>query len=604
MTRGSSLRCTVPGSALLVLVVILSVGCGGGDGASGDGAHDAAAGTDGSAGTLDASTASDATVAEGGADGSAGRGDDGGTGAGSDGGDGGGSCQGATCVQQPGPSVDLFEHPYYQCLRNFYVSTTGSDTKDGTTTSAAWATIAHADTIKLQAGDCINVAPGTYAKFNDSLKQGGSAASSTGYVAYRCTTPSFVSGTGCVITDTGGAVRAGMYSSNVYPNYLFFEGFDFVTTNQTVQNDVAVACAGPGTFGTAQTASLGCHHWWIVNNIISGHGQAGVNINDTEFLYTVHNRVTQNAHMGCVGYYGSGITYVVAKPVTGYQKTADDTNSGNNASLNLLGVQGPDFPFNQVVAWNDVGNNFQGCMNAADGPTDGNGIIIDTFNITSCNANTVDYPNKTLVAFNVVYDNGGGGVHVFSSANVTVANNSVYFNNSDPTQNGYDRPGIDVNCGAGKTGFGAGTDLFLNNIAYALPRGQSCASGTPLLGAEIPFSIGGGSTYVDGVFNTPGKNISYSDGTPCHATDSSDNATASPNAAWSCTTNKCQTEPGWVDVGKESTGTESSAPKGVNFALKAGSPAIGAGATEPYLPASSVDVGACGSPLSICPSAP
>jgi hypothetical protein len=513
----------------------------------------------------------------------------------------GGGDSGHGDVQKPGPSKELFEHPYYSCSRNFYVATTGSDTNDGTSVAKAWATIAHADTSARKGGDCINVEAGTYPHFNDNLTYGGSTASKTGYVVYRCTTPAFVSGNGCVITDTGDAVRAGMYTtSTAYPNYLIFDGFNFVTTDDTVSNDVAIGCAGPGTFGMTQTASLGCHHWFILNNVITGHGQAGVNINDTEFLYTVHNEVTQNAHMGCVGYYGSGIAYVVAKPVTGYTKTPDDTNADDDAALNMMGVQGPAFPFNQVVAWNAVGNNYQGCTSL--GNTDGNGIIIDTFNITKCNANMVDYPNSTLVAFNVVYNSGGGGVHVFASAHVTVANNSVYYNSSDPTQEAWDRPGIDVNCGSGTGGFGAGTNLFLNNIAYALPNGQACpGSNDTYPGSEIPFSIGGDGTNDDGVYNTPGGNISFSIGTPCHETDSSGNATAAPNPAWSCTSNKCNTDPKWVEVGTSSPGSLMTPPSGANFALKAGSPGIGFGKTEAYLPASSVDVGACGHELTVCP---
>jgi hypothetical protein len=504
-------------------------------------------------------------------------------------------------AQKPGPSAQLFMNPYYQCLRNYYVSTTGKDSNDGMTSATAWATIANADTSDRKGGDCINVAPGTYAHFNDNLTHGGATASSSGYVTYRCTTPAFISGSGCVITDTGDAVRAGMYTTSVaYPNYLVFEGFNFVTTDDSVDDDVAIACAGPGTFGMAQTASLGCHHWWIINNVITGHGQGGVGMNDTEFVYTVHNTVTQNAHMGCVGFYGSGIAYVVAKPVTGYTKTPDDANASNNPSLNRMGVQGPDFPFNDVVAWNSVSNNYQGCATVG-GNTDGNGIIIDTFNITKCNTNMVDYPNSTLVAFNVSYNNGGGGVHVFASAHVTVANNSVYYNNTDPTQQPYDRPGIDVNCGSGTSGFGTGTDLYVNNIAYAIPNGAACpGTDNTYLGAQMPFTIGGDGTHLDAVYNTPGHNISYSVGTSCHA-DSSGNATAAPNPAWSCTTNTCNTDPQWVDVGDSSQGSEQTPPNGSNFALKPGSPAIGAGATAPYLPASSIDIGACASALTICP---
>jgi hypothetical protein len=216
----------------------------------------------------------------------------------------------------------------------------------------------------------------------------------------------------------------------------------------------------------------------------------------------------------------------------------------------------------------------------------------------------VDYPNSTLVAFNVVYNSGGGGVHVFSSTHVTVANNSVCFNNSDPTQMAYARPGIDINCGSGKSGFGAGTNLFVNNIAYALPEGQACPGpNNTYPGSQVPFNVGGDGTNVDGIYNAPGKNISYSVGTPCNATGTSGNGVfqSPPNDAWSCTANQCKTDPGWVDVGTASQGSESMAPSGINFALKAGSPAIGAGATESYLPASSVDVGACAHTLTTCP---
>jgi hypothetical protein len=518
------------------------------------------------------------------------------------------SCEAYTpaAPQKPGPSAQLFDNPYYTCVRDYYVSPSGSDSNDGLSPTLSgghgpWLTIARADTSSRSGGDCINIEPGTYAQFNENITYGGDAATSTGYVVYRCTTPEFISGTGCVIPDTGKAVCAGENCSNAYPNYLIFDGFNFVTTDQTVQNDVAITCTGPGTYGENQTQSFGCHHWWIINNVITGHGQSGVNINDTEYLYTVHNTVTQNAHMGCVGYYGSGIAYVVPKPVSSYAKTADDTNADNNPALNMMGLQGPSFPFNNVVAWNVVGNNYQGCN--ALGNTDGNGIIMDTFNISACNANMINYPNSSLVAFNVSYNNGGGGVHVFSSSNVTVANNSTFYNYTDPTQQAWDRPNIDVNCGAASNGFGAGTNQFLNNIAYAIPKNQACPGpNNTYPGSQIPFTIGGDGTHLDAIYNSPGRNLSYSIGSPCNESDASGNATQTPpDPAWSCTTNVCNTNPLWVNVGNTSIGSESAPPNGLNFALQPGSPAIGLGATEPYLPSSSVDSGACSSEFTTCP---
>jgi hypothetical protein len=70
---------------------------------------------------------------------------------------------------------------------------------------------------------------------------------------------------------------------------------------------------------------------------------------------------------------------------------------------------------------------------------------------------------------------------------------------------------------------------------------------------------------------------------------------------YSCTANQCATDPGWVDVGNMSTGSEKKQPNGANFALQAASPAIGFGIGESWLPAQSMDAGACYHTLATCP---
>jgi Protein of unknown function (DUF1565) len=96
----------------------------------------------------------------------------------------------------PGPSAALLATPTYSggvgtvytCQRNFYVATTGSDANDGSQ-SSPWRTIYHADATALRAGDCVNVAAGTYV-WNGSFdpRKGGNLASPIGYVTYRCQT--------------------------------------------------------------------------------------------------------------------------------------------------------------------------------------------------------------------------------------------------------------------------------------------------------------------------------------------------------------------------------------------------------------------------------
>ena len=99
-------------------------------------------------------------------------------------------------VQKPGPSTDLFSHPYYTCVNNYYISALGSDSNNGSSGSP-WLTLQHADSTPRAPGDCINVAPGTYNGM--ALSKGGNAATSTGYVVYRCQTLD-----GCTINGNAG----------------------------------------------------------------------------------------------------------------------------------------------------------------------------------------------------------------------------------------------------------------------------------------------------------------------------------------------------------------------------------------------------------------
>ncbi|HVF98175.1 MAG TPA: choice-of-anchor Q domain-containing protein [Flavisolibacter sp.] len=66
------------------------------------------------------------------------------------------------------------------------------------------------------------------------------------------------------------------------------------------------------------------------------------------------------------------------------------------------------------------------------GFTDGNGIIIDDANNGQSGGSGIRYAGKTLVENNIVYSNGGRGIHVFVTDNVTVLNNTAYQNNKTP----------------------------------------------------------------------------------------------------------------------------------------------------------------------------
>jgi parallel beta-helix repeat protein len=63
--------------------------------------------------------------------------------------------------------------------------------------------------------------------------------------------------------------------------------------------------------------------------------------------------------------------------------------------------------------------------------TDGNGIIIDDFRNTQGGGTGSAYQPATLIENNLVFDNGGRGVHVFLSDNVVVRHNTAFMNLKD-----------------------------------------------------------------------------------------------------------------------------------------------------------------------------
>jgi hypothetical protein len=486
-------------------------------------------------------------------------------------------------VQKPGPSAYLFANPYYTCVNNYYVSSSGSDSHNGSSGSP-WRTLRHADITPRAPGDCINVLPGTYDGM--ILSKGGNAATSMGYVAYRCQTLD-----GCTINGNAGPNRnsAFWFQTNGSANYVIIDGFV-----------MAGAGAARGAYGVGVNVwngtngpQIASHHVWVLNSIVSNFSQTGISFVAAEYFYAMHNTLYGNAGATCDAQ-GSGISVFKPHSLPGYVPTNDDKINPNS----LIGsfAAGPDF-FRVVIEWNVTYNNAIISCGTSDNPSnaDGNGIIVDTFGSFNGKGNSEQYVHRTLVAFNISYNNGGVGLHSLASEFVTFANNSCYNNNLDPFNNGTFRGCIDANASYDNT--------YMSNIAVSVtPTHSSCSSGAPYAKFDTPGlsspPSGGIPPFTTGINNWT-NNVTLTRGQAnCHGVDV---PVFNSDRLYSSVANREATDPKWIDVGNSSVGNETMRAVGTNFALQADSPAIGYGRQETYLPTQSIDAGACYHTFATCP---
>lgn len=490
-----------------------------------------------------------------------------------------GVVQTITIAADPGPSQALFTTPYYTCNTNYYVSTTGSDSNNGTSLVQAWLTLAHAATSVTNATGpgswCINIAPGRYSA-GAITGNGGTTASSTGYIVWRCTTLD-----ACTITDAGnkGSGAMSVKADATSPaNYIMFDGFTLNSANSRQ----ATFGIGYGTVSSGATDTYCCHHIWFLNSIVSGYGQGGIQVAEADFVYSIHNHLFNNASAtNCdSNAQGSGISIVIPWPIPGtYTLTADDKS--NSVVGNMLAPNGTGQYFQQVTMWNISNNNYitPGCAGSI---TDGNGIIMDTWN--SINGSGLVYAHQGLIAFNVTYNNGGPGLKITAQdggsgtagVGIVVANNTSYNDGLNTAQ-------------CALTEAGGNANLWISNAVYYVAGSACDANGSALGGSSV-------TTWSNNVAICP-------NGTGCTTDSTGTNPPMYHGADW-LTTNKSNTSPSWNSVGGiggGSAGSVTTSPSATNFGLQSGSAAISYGLSKTYLPAASVDAGACYHSVATCP---
>jgi len=419
-------------------------------------------------------------------------------------------------VKMPAVPISADLVPAYQCLREFHVDAAAAPGGDGSVAHPWQSPQAANDAGALRAGDCVTLASGDYGLTSPlRLSHGGERNAADGYVVYRSAEPHRAH----LI-----ARRAFYQVVDVETAYVVIDGLD-IDGNHLSTGEAVSATGNPAH-----------HHVVVENSVIHDAGGGGLQMNDSEYFWIVGNLIYGNAATNT--FQESGISTYQAQVATGVTPTPADTA----------------LPWHIIIAGNISRDN--GETYACPSPgchTDGNGIIIDkTLNVDRQGGRP--YTGGVLVAGNVVYGNGGAGIQVYLSQNVTVANNTVHDNHRDSQNSGTWRGEL--------SNVNSDHVTWINNIACAVPGAGILSNNSAILAATM-----------DGYDNA---DVIWTRNLTCGGAVK----VSSRNGAVHPQINLIDRDPRFSDLAAH------------DFTLRPDSPARQAGQTEPWLKAPTPDIGA------------
>jgi hypothetical protein len=164
--------------------------------------------------------------------------------------------------------------------------------------------------------------------------------------------------------------------------------------------------------GNDTNTGTGIHHIRVARNTVYNHTGAGIALDKSDYIYVEGIIVSNNNKLSRYG--GSGLSSLQPVDFDGRSNTKiffiGNTSANNGANVRWGPRYSPD-PATRTVTIRY---------------SDGNGIILDTHR-------RFYYGGRTLVQNNVVYENGGSGIHTVATDRVDIVNNTSYHNGKPNT---------------------------------------------------------------------------------------------------------------------------------------------------------------------------